>query len=189
MLASSRGTYYRREGFEWSDTVMAIYEYDTPEGPVNVSYRILSANSSFQHFEAFMGDQGTLVLSEAAHLGEAYRELSADEKVWAKWAQTGYLQSPAQLQAMERDLAWPVYLVGETPPPLASKQLPYKLPVRLDRPPHQLHLENFFDAIRGKAKLNCPAEVGYETAVTVLKVNEAAATGRKLEFRPEDFIV
>lgn len=189
VLASSRGTYYRREGFEWSDTVMAIYEYDTPEGPVNVSYRILSANSSFQHFEAFMGDQGTLVLSEAAHLGETYRELSADEKVWAKWAQTGYLQSPAQLQAMERDLAWPVYLVGETPPPLASKQLPYKLPVRLDRPPHQLHLENFFDAIRGKAKLNCPAEVGYETAVTVLKVNEAAATGRKLEFRPEDFIV
>ena len=27
--------------------------------------------------------------------------------------------------------------------------------------------------VRGKAKLNCPAEIGYETAVSVLKVNEA----------------
>jgi hypothetical protein len=37
--------------------------------------------------------------------------------------------------------------------------------------------------------LNCPAEVGYETAVTVLKVNEAAEAGRRLEFKPEDFVV
>jgi hypothetical protein len=37
--------------------------------------------------------------------------------------------------------------------------------------------------------MNCPAEVGYETAVTVLKVNEAVAAGRSLEFRPEDFTV
>ena len=51
------------------------------------------------------------------------------------------------------------------------------------------NLENFFDAIRGKAKLTCPAEIGYETAVTVLKVNEAIAAGKKLEFKPEDFEV
>ena len=55
------------------------------------------------------------------------------------------------------------------------------------KPYHQPHLENFFDAIRGKAKLNCPAQIGYETAVMVLKVNEAVAAGRRLEFTPEDF--
>jgi len=54
---------------------------------------------------------------------------------------------------------------------------------------HQPHLENFFDAIRGDAKLTCPAEVGYETAVTVLKVNEAVEAGRKLSFSQEDFVV
>ena len=63
----------------------------------------------------------------------------------------------------------------------------FHLPVTADKPIHQPHLENFFDAIRGKAKLNCPAEVGYETAVTVLKVNEAAEAGRRLEFKPEEF--
>jgi hypothetical protein len=57
------------------------------------------------------------------------------------------------------------------------------------KPYHQPHLENFFDAIKGKAKLNCPAEIGYETAVTVLKVNEAIAAAKKLEFKPEDFEV
>ncbi len=57
----------------------------------------------------------------------------------------------------------------------------------MDKPYHQLHLENFFDTIRGKAKLNCPAEVGYETAVTVLKVNEAVEAARKLDFKPEEF--
>jgi hypothetical protein len=60
--------------------------------------------------------------------------------------------------------------------------------VQVDKLIHQPHLENFFDAIRGKAKLNCPAEVGYETAVTVLKVNEAAEAGRRLEFKPGEFV-
>ena len=67
----------------------------------------------------------------------------------------------------------------------------YQLPaqVQVGTLIHQPHLENFFDAIRGKAKLTCPAEVGYETAVTVLKVNEAAEAGRRLEFKPEEFVV
>jgi len=61
--------------------------------------------------------------------------------------------------------------------------------VRFDDPYHKPHLENFFDAIRGKAKLNCPVEIGYETAVTVLKVNEAVEAARKLNFKPAEFKV
>ncbi|MHC4743937.1 MAG: Gfo/Idh/MocA family protein, partial [Planctomycetota bacterium] len=59
----------------------------------------------------------------------------------------------------------------------------------MDKKSHQVHLENFFEAIRtgGKTPLNCPAEVGYETAVAVLKVNEAVQAGRKLEFKPDEF--
>jgi hypothetical protein len=54
---------------------------------------------------------------------------------------------------------------------------------------HQPHLENFFGAIRGEEKLNCPGEIGYETAVAVLKVNEAVKLGKKIEFKPEEFHV
>ncbi len=36
--------------------------------------------------------------------------------------------------------------------PLAA----YDVPVVLNKPAHQPHLENFFAAIRGDAELNCP---------------------------------
>ena len=42
-------------------------------------------------------------------------------------------------------------------------------------------------AIRGTATLRCPPEVGYETAVTVLKVNEAIEAKQRLSFRPDEF--
>ena len=63
----------------------------------------------------------------------------------------------------------------------------HRIPIELNDPYHKPHLENFFNAIRGKAKLNCPAEVGYETAVTVLKVNEAIEANQRLAFNPEEF--
>ncbi len=66
----------------------------------------------------------------------------------------------------------------------------YEIPVTMEgKPYHQPHLENFFNAMRGKEKLNCPGEVGYETAVMVLKVNEAVEAQRRLEFKPEEFKV
>ena len=65
----------------------------------------------------------------------------------------------------------------------------HRVPVVLKDPYHQPHLQNFFDAVRGKATLNCPAEDGYQTAVTVLKVNEAVEAKQRLTFRPEDFVI
>ena len=63
----------------------------------------------------------------------------------------------------------------------------HKVPIVLRDPYHQPHLQNFFNAVRGTGKLNCPAEVGYESAVSVLKVNEAIEAKSRLSFTPEDF--
>jgi len=63
----------------------------------------------------------------------------------------------------------------------------HRIPIELTDPYHKPHLDNFFNAIRGAAKLNCPPEIGYETAVTVLKVNEAIEANQRLSFNPEDF--
>jgi len=168
---------------------MAVYEYETAQGPVSAYYQTMSANSSMGYFETFMGDQGTLIISEASHRGEAYREPRTNSHAWAKWVKMGYLKHPKETKEIDDsrlDLTLPMY-VDETPPPM--KRPPYKLPVKMVKPYHQPHLENFFDAIRGKAKLNCPAEIGYETAVAVLKVNEAAEAARKLNFKPAEFKV
>jgi hypothetical protein len=63
----------------------------------------------------------------------------------------------------------------------------WDMPVVLDKAIHQPHLENFFDAMRGKGSLHSPGEVGFATAVTVLKVNDAVAARKMLMFAPEDF--
>jgi hypothetical protein len=63
----------------------------------------------------------------------------------------------------------------------------WPIPVELAKPAHQPHLENFFNAVRFGTPLNCPAEIGYETAVAVLKVNEAVQSRRIYKFRPEQF--
>ena len=183
-MASGRTNYYDKKTHEWYDTVMAVYEYQTSQGPVTAFYQTLSTNSCNGYFESFMGTEGTLVISEASHRGEAYKEPRTNSNAWIKWIRMNYLKAPEDMEAHERELALPMY-VNETPPPL--KRLPYKLPIEMDKPVHQPHLENFFDAVRGKAKLSCHAEVGYETAVSVLKVNTAVEAGRKLDFDPAEF--
>lgn len=129
-----------------------------------------------------MGTEGTLIITEypASRCG-VYREKKVLEDAWDKWVKKGYLTKTEGLDQPEREDA-----VGEirVPSPRPPK---YDMLVTMDKPIHQPHLENFFDAIRAKAQLNCPAGVGYETAVAVLKVNDAVEAGRKLSFRPEEF--
>lgn len=193
VLASGRLNYYDKATHEWYDTVMAIYEYDTAWGPVTASYQTLSANSNQGYFEKFLGDRGTLVLSERADRTRLYPEpMGEPATTWATCVRNGYLTAqPEWMKLVERmsfeELAATLSVSGTL---VATGKTPaLELAVELDKPIHQPHLENFFDAIRGKAKLNCPAEVGYEAVVTVLKVNEAIEAGRRLEFKAEEFNV
>ncbi len=184
VIASGGTDYYDKATHEWYDTVMAIYEYQTKEGTVRAYYQTLTTNSSWGYFERFMGDEGTLEISESSGRGDVYREPTTT-KDWSGWVKLGYLsepEKPAQEKKPEEGAA--VMDVRETESPPA-----YKLAVTMDKLYHQPHLENFFDAIRGKAKLTCPAEVAYETAVTVLKVNDAVEAARRLEFKPDEFRV
>ncbi|MHC4571042.1 MAG: Gfo/Idh/MocA family protein [Planctomycetota bacterium] len=178
VIASGGTDYYDKETHQWYDNVMAIYEYGTAQGTVRAFYQTITTNSSNGYFETFMGNEGTLVISESAARGAVYREASAPE--WGKWVKVGYVNEPAKKE--EKPETDAVLDVRETIAPPA-----YELPVKMDKLYHQPHLENFFDAVRGKAKLNCPAEIGYETAVTVLKVNEAVEAARKLNFKPAEF--
>ena len=180
VMASGGTDYYDKDTHEWYDTVMAIYEYETKEGVVRAFYQTLTTNSSNGYYETFMGDQATLNISEAASRGAVYREATAPD--WDKWVKLGYLNEPQEEEKAEGTDEEAVLDVRETLAPPA-----YELPVKMEVPYHQPHLANFFDAVRGKGKLNCPAEIGYETAVTVLKVNEAVEAERKLSFKPEEF--
>jgi predicted dehydrogenase len=181
VMASGGLDYHDPKTHEWYDTVMAIYEYQTKAGPVRAYYQTQTTNGSQGYFETFMGDQGTLVISEseANYSGRLYRDPNAP--AWDEWVRRGWVTAP-KLQETEGEEDAAVLDVRESVSPDE-----HKVPVVLRDPYHQPHLENFFDAVRGKARLNCPAEVGYESAVTVLKVNEAIEAKQRLSFRPEDF--
>lgn len=183
VVAANGGTdYYDKKDHQWYDTVMALYTYQTEKGTVRAFYQTITTNSCQGYFETFMGDDGTLVISEAAGRGQAYREKRAPD--WDKWVKKGYLTAPPEKKEESGEQTGVLADVRESPTPEE-----YKLPVELKDPYHKPHLENFFNAVRGKEKLNCPAEIGYETAVTVLKVNGAVEAGCKLEFKPEEFKV
>ncbi|MHC4557853.1 MAG: Gfo/Idh/MocA family oxidoreductase [Planctomycetota bacterium] len=180
VMASGGIDYWK--GHDWYDNVMVIYEYELGDRTVRAFYQTITTNSSNGYSETFMGDEGTLVISEAAAHGSIYREAWVPADNWEKWIKMGYIKEPVK-QEEEKPAGDAVLDVRESPKPPS-----YDIPVTMDgKPYHQPHLENFFEAVRGKAKLNCPAEIGYETAATVLKVNEAVAAGNKLEFKPEDF--
>lgn len=180
VMASGGTDYYDRKTHEWYDTVLATFEYETKEGMVRAFYQTITTNSSLGYYENFLGNEGTLQISESASRGSVYREQIAP--LWDKWVEKGYVLAPKEETQTPKPGV--VLDVRET---VAPPQ--YDIPVQLNDPYHQPHLENFFNAIRGKEELNCPVELGYETAVTVLKVNEAVRTGRKIKFRPEEFII
>ena len=73
--------------------------------------------------------------------------------------------------------------------PPGSEYWQYNLPVSLHKPWHQYHLENFFAAIQGLEPLNCPAEVGYATTASVLRINQAVVAGQRIEFTPKGFVI
>jgi hypothetical protein len=119
--------------------------------------------------------------SEANNPGFLYRDPNAP--AWDEWVQKGYVSAPKIQEVKEKDEEAALDVRESVSPDL------HRVPVVLRDPYHQPHLQNFFDAVRGEAPLNCPAEVGYESAVTVLKVNEAIDAKQRLSFRPEDFKV
>lgn len=167
---------------EWYDNVIAIFEFPTKKGLVRASYQTITTNSSGGYYEQFMGDEGTLEISEASGRGSVFRERHVAEDVWEPWVKKKYLKKSEGIKQPTDGTAVADVRESGRPPE-------YELNITMDKPFHQPHLVNFFDSIRGKAKLNCPGEVGYETAVMVLKVNEAVKQGKKLEFAPGEFKV
>jgi predicted dehydrogenase len=183
VMASGGQLYYDPATHEWYDTVMAIYDFDTPLGPARAYYQTQTTNGSQGYFENFMGDQGTLLISESEvnYAGQMYRDPNAP--AWDEWIQKGYISAPKEQAVKAKDDA----AIADVRESVSPDQ--HNVPVSLRDPYHQPHLQNFFDAVRGKATLNCPSEVAYETAVAVLKVNEAIEAKSHLSFKPEDFKV
>jgi predicted dehydrogenase len=180
VLASGGIDFYHHH--EWYDNVMAVYEFENEQGISRAFYQVLTTTKHGGFYENFMGENGSINISEVPQRGNsADREAHAPS--WDPLVKKGYLRQLKQpIQRTEtKNVILDVRVTQETGR--------WPLPIDLAKPPHQPHLENFFDAIRLGKPLNCPAEVGYETAVAVLTANRAVEAGKTIELEPEVFQV
>ena len=177
VIASGGLDYYKNR--EWYDNVMTIYEYQTAEGPVRAYYQVINTSSFGGFYEVFLGDEGAMQISEDATIGRIIRESRAQKKEWEDDAKKVDQMGRAEIELK----------VGETLKAGKKDAQVEQMVADLEKKPHQVHLENFFNAIRKGTPLTCPGEVGYETAVSVLAANDAIAKKGMVEFTPDQFKV
>lgn len=166
---------------EMDDHAMAVYEWKTAGGVVRGMYQVNMTTSHGGFYEVIMGEKGSMALSEILALQGMFKEAGAPALAWEDEAVK--VESSTGGQVMKFD-------------PLASRKAvgrmdaeALKMAEDMKKDIYQLHLENFVAAIKGVEPLTCPGEVGLETCVAVLKAQESADTGKRIEFKPDDFKV
>ena len=176
--------FYKRQ---MNDNVMAIYEFKTHEGLINRAYyQVLTTSSRGGFYEQFMGENGSLTISEIAARGNAVqREVREGVPKWEPFAKMGLVlpvKKPVTA-SVSSNAAIDVRVTAEADG--------WPLPVDLLKPAHMPHLENFFLAVRRNKPelLTCPALLAYESAVAVLAANRSVAEGKTIHFKPSDFLV
>jgi predicted dehydrogenase len=190
VYASGGNDYFKTR--EHYDNVMAIFEYDTPQGNVRAFYQVLTTTSSGGGFwENFMGTEASIKISEITSTSAIYRESTAPK--WDSLVDSGYLirkPAPPKPEAS----AGAVKSYASAPPEIFD--LPGDLPVitlksgeTVIKFAHQAHLENFFDSVRGKAKLNCDARHAFLSEAPIFWVNESAKIKQPIVFTPEQLSV
>ena len=178
VMASGGVDYYKTH--EWYDNAMVIYEFALPDGIVRAFYQVQTTTSAGGgYFEYFMGDQGSLKMSENPRLCTIFREASAPS--WDELVAKNYLTGKAAPPAAAADAT-------KVDPRESLAMATYEIPITFDKAIHQPHLENFFDAVRGKGKLNCPADEAFASEYAVFKANEAIVARRTLDLKPEEFV-
>lgn len=196
-VLASGGVDYHMDS-ELYDNVMSIYEHDTPKGAARAYYQVLTTTSNLGFFERFLGDQGTVSISEIPTVNQAYREPNAEP--WEPLIEKGLLvkevkdikYNPWDIPKTwgEKAKPWVRSTAGEADSRASAELEAFELATQLEELSHTPHLRNFFDVVRSKNKedLNCPVDEGFKTCVTVLKIYDAVAQGGKVEFTPEDFV-
>lgn len=159
------------QGREWYEDVTVMYDYKTmfdgKPGSARSYYQVMNTSGWQEYYERFNGDRGSINLSENSRNCYYIPGANVEVPSWMDGVERiqlgGGLQGIPLLPALKK--RGPEYqrIIEE----FEKKQ------------GHHMHLENFFAAVKAgdKKMLNCPGEVGYDTAVTVLSVIPAVERG------------
>ncbi|PXA05466.1 gfo/Idh/MocA family oxidoreductase [Coraliomargarita sinensis] len=174
--SGGRSYFDDREHF---DNVMCLFDYDTPQGNARAFYQVLTTTSAGGgYYESFMGTQGTINISEREAYTKIYKESWVPSAEWRRLVDKGFLKKVSAGRPSGSPDAIASY---ESAPPDE-----YAIPggIGLNSPYHH-HIQNFFQAIRGQAKLNCDACHALESEAPIYWVNQAAETNETITFTDE----
>ena len=91
-MASGGLDYFKNH--DWYDNAMVIYEYPLAQGVARAFYQVQTTTSAGGgYFESFMGDDGTIKMSEDPAICAIYREARADAVSWDDLTQKGYVRA------------------------------------------------------------------------------------------------
>ncbi len=186
MASGGRDHFKQREHF---DNVMCILDYATPAGNTRAFYQVLTTTSAGGgYYESFMGTEGPIAISERETYTNIYKESCADTAKWDELVAKGYLKKESEAAVSAGAGAIASY--ESAPPekyalPGGLGVIPTKKGEMRSKLPHQPHIENFFDAIRGTASLSCDARHALESEAPIYWINEAAESGQPVKFTPQ----
>lgn len=184
VIAAGGNDYYTNH--EWFDNVTATFAYPTPMGTVRATYQVLTTSSyGGGYFEAFMGDEGALRISEKVSLIRAYQEPRSTID-WQDYVARGLLDVAGVTGTLSHDENFDARASASIP--AAEFVFPQRITLG-NKSIHQPHVENFIRAIRGKTMLTCDAEEAFRAEAPIYRVNEAVAAERLIRYAPEDFAV
>ena len=164
------GIDYWQDGREVYDNVELIFEY--PNG-VKVVYTSITANAYDGYGEWFMGDKGTIVLTDE-NKGLLFREPRAGKLEWEEDASTVQVGGRTAITLQAR--------------PTRRAQNPgEQLSYGANRNAYYLELEHFCQCVRTGETPRCTAKEAIPALATVLLAEEAIATGTNRYFSPEMF--
>ncbi len=182
VIASGGRDYY--SGHEWLDNAMVIYEYKLAEGTARAFYQVQTTTSAGGgYYEQFMGTEGTLRMSENPKYTQINREAAAPP--WDQWISRHLLAAQKAPAKSDDDSSSGNDKVDARE---TAELAAYYLPVILSKLIHQPHLENFFNAVRGRGTLNCPADEAFKSEMAVFKAIEAVETRSLVTCKSSDFI-
>jgi predicted dehydrogenase len=176
--------------FDLYDNAVCLLEWQyARKGPARTVRGACRIQTSFQlggHIESFVGKEGAVAISEDPNVGGIMQEAETPFATWEKGLPVVYVAVGDSIRSLDDAKKPEVQVVTNQRLLRVHPPIPYP---EETRPAAWYHLKNFLDSVRVGGTLTCPADVGYQAAATVFGALEAMKTGRRIEFKPEDFAV
>ncbi len=187
LQANGTDDYYKDRA--WHENVQCLYKYHTPKGDALAFYQVQNTNNFSNYFERFMGDKGTVIISEDRNSCYYVPQPGVQPPKWmmdADKVQTIAFDSAGNPSSILVD-GYSLTSAFENKGGAAAEAMK----LRSTNNVHKLHLMNFFASVAkdDPKLLNCPADIAYQTAVAVLSVQPALESGNKKKFTKADFHV